>query len=100
MFNHFMDDVDNFFDEAKEELLTIEKNYQKTIIYLWTASRYYSTSENRRLVLKTMKQTEMDELKGQIAVFSETFSDSVKGEWVDKAKAGIKEATKGFSELN
>lgn len=67
---------------------------------MWTASRYYSTSENRRLVLKTMKQTEMDELKGQIAVFSETFSDSVKGEWVDKAKAGIKEATKGFSELN
>lgn len=95
-----MDGVDNFLDGAKKELLNIEKNYQKTIIRLWTASRSYSTSEDRKLVLKTIKQTTIDELKVQSTTFSDTFSTSAKGEWVDKAKKVMEETTKEFDELS
>ncbi len=92
--------VDNFLDEVREELLNIERNYQKAIISLWTANRSYSISETRIQAVKKIKQTAIDELKVQSITFLDTFSTSAKGEWVDKAKKVMEEVIVKFDELN
>lgn len=100
MFDGIMNGIDVMVDNVKEELLSIERQYQKTIIRTWIAGQSYSTSENRKLMHKKMKEAAVEELKGQTTTFTESFGASAKGKWVDKAKKVMVESVKNFDKLN
>lgn len=91
--------LDNILDNVSAELTTIKKNTQKTIIRFYVASQSYSTSETRRLMIADIEKKTLAELKNHSTTFSQKFSSTAKGNWVNKAKQSLTETTQLFDQL-
>lgn len=83
--------------DIEKALLKLKKSAEKAIIKTWVASQAYSTSENRKNMMKSIKKNGVQELKSFTSSYVDSFSSSAKGQWVTQAKNSIKETTKVFN---
>lgn len=83
-------------DALKEDLLEARKNLEKSLIQTFVASQSHATSENRKQMLKMMKQEKIEGIKSNCTSYVDGLSTTAKGKWVTQAKQTFKQTTSKF----
>ncbi|WP_242585417.1 MULTISPECIES: hypothetical protein [unclassified Enterococcus] len=83
-------------DALKDDLLEARKNLEKSLIQTFVASQSHATSENRKQMLKMMKQEKIDGIKSNCTSYVDGLSTTAKGKWVTQAKQTFKQTTSKF----
>lgn len=99
MFDEVMGDTAEILARLQEQLLQIEKNYQKINISTYVASRCLRQSKNQQEKIKKKEQAKVTALKAQSQTFAHSFSIAAKGQWVNKAQEELKKVVTELEDL-
>lgn len=86
-------------DALKESLADIRKELEKKLIQTVVASQSYTTSENRKKVVKLTEKEKLSGLKTSTGSYLSSFKTSAKGQWVNQAEQIFKQTTEQFDDL-
>lgn len=83
----------------EDSLKEIQKNTEKKMIHLFTASQANAISENRKLLIKEQKRNSVADLESNCKNYLDKFATSAKGKWVKKAQEAFKSIDKDFNNI-
>lgn len=83
----------------EDSLKEIQKNTEKKMIHLFTASQANATSGNRKLLIKEQKKNSVANLESKCENYLDKFATSAKGKWVKKAQEAFKSIDKDFDNI-
>ncbi|EAF6003310.1 hypothetical protein APE84_08700 [Listeria monocytogenes] len=83
-------------DKLRADLLESRKSLEINLIWMFVARQTYTASENRKQMLKMMKQDKIADIKSNCTSYIDGLSTTAKGKWVTKAKVSFKENANKF----
>ncbi|EAD2763030.1 hypothetical protein D3269_13780 [Listeria monocytogenes] len=84
-------------DKLRADLLESRKSLEINLIWMFVARQTYTASENRKQMLKMMKQDKIEDIKSNCTSYIDGLSTTAKGKWITKAKASFKENANKFN---